>query len=1084
VTDNAYSFLPWLRTGLATKIGESPVVKQRATVPVKLVLSAEPVDGVDKVEPRTVGHDVQLYGPGDVIGIDPRAVSRTEPRDWITAFEPNYLAHIEFYHEDFPWRYSPAPQDAGRRVTPWLALIVLAASKEPQRGTPAPGDEFADGDQPGPLPYITIGDPAGTLQPPAELAAWAHVHVNGPLAGSVTADLDGDGQGPALDTFAAVLAANPDNACSRIVCPRHLRPRTGYHAFLVPAFESGRLAGLGEKIPDTLSATQPGWGPGTTSARSGQMPYYHRWYFATGDAGDFAHLVRLLKPRQADDNIARRDIDVHYSPGFKLPAIDDPKTKGILKLGGALRPDRAADDWDNWDLPPVTTSFPHPFQTALAKLVNLADDYLTTPPAAANTAALRPDGLPVPVDPIITPPLYGRWPALNSRLLTDRDGTDLVPDPHHRPWVQQLNLDPRHRVAANFAEQIFQARQEEFMTAAWEQVGDVVRANAKIRAAQLQCEVGRRLHEKHVAEPVTTPAGRALTLTAPVHPRVTRDDLEDPEQQVAVGYQVATSRVRAAAVSATMRRVARPGSRLMKALPFREPQDRHQLPERLDADPAHGGVTAAARKIRADAVVTEAWVTGQVTALAGHTPPPGRPAPPPPGTPAPQSPSGTLPDNPGFVLSTDIHAPAPPSTTPTGDAQNFKQALDALYDGWQGSFAAGPTRAVPTLGVARVTGHTLERLKSDSTVPASVSGTVDVPSRLGGQQPDTVLEVMAYPRIDLPMYEALRDTSVEEFVPNLGLVPPNTITLLLTDHAFIESFMVGLNHAMARELLWREYPTDQRGTPFRQFWDTHTVLPLPGESADARRERLYDIKPIDKWRDEHGRFTELGRNGNRPVDVSQDPADPRRQENLVLVVRGELLKKYPTAVVYAQQAAWKTGPDGKPDYRQKRLLREPPDPNHPEPIIRQPIYGAKVEPDLYLLGFALTEDEARGFREDLSPVGDGAGWYFVIKERPGDPRFGAEDDQLPDLTLWDDISWPDVDPSPSRGFVEIDAAPEVKLAGLPLDDANPAQRQEDLAMPQWSGSLSSADIAYILFRVPVLMAVHAQEMLPHDRRVH
>lgn len=37
---------------------------------------------------------------------------------------------------------------------------------------------------------------------------------------------------------------------------------------------------------------------------------------------------------------------------------------------------------------------------------------------------------------------------------------------------------------------------------------------------------------------------------------------------------------------------------------------------------------------------------------------------------------------------------------------------------------------------------------------------------------------------------------------------------------FGDSNLVGLNHEMARELLWSEYPTDQRGTYFRQFWDT------------------------------------------------------------------------------------------------------------------------------------------------------------------------------------------------------------------------------------------------------------------------
>ena len=39
-----------------------------------------------------------------------------------------------------------------------------------------------------------------------------------------------------------------------------------------------------------------------------------------------------------------------------------------------------------------------------------------------------------------------------------------------------------------------------------------------------------------------------------------------------------------------------------------------------------------------------------------------------------------------------------------------------------------------------------------------------------------------------------------------------------TNNRFIEAYLVGLNHEMARELLWREYPTDQRGTYFSSFW--------------------------------------------------------------------------------------------------------------------------------------------------------------------------------------------------------------------------------------------------------------------------
>ena len=44
--------------------------------------------------------------------IDRRAIVRMEPRPGITNFEPNYLPFVEFYDEDFPWRYTPAAPDA------------------------------------------------------------------------------------------------------------------------------------------------------------------------------------------------------------------------------------------------------------------------------------------------------------------------------------------------------------------------------------------------------------------------------------------------------------------------------------------------------------------------------------------------------------------------------------------------------------------------------------------------------------------------------------------------------------------------------------------------------------------------------------------------------------------------------------------------------------------------------------------------------------------------------------------------------------------------------------------------------------
>src|SRR5215467_4250638 len=164
-----YTFLPWLRQGLSNSITQdesAPNASLRATVDVQVTLRVESIGAAipDVPIPRAVG----LFGPGDVIGVERRAIVKTEPKDWITNFEPNYLAHIEFYDEDFPWRYTPAMPDTQRhRLRPWIMLIVMGEN------------EFEEGkDITGrPLPYIDVKDPS--VFPPAEqLWAWAHVHVN------------------------------------------------------------------------------------------------------------------------------------------------------------------------------------------------------------------------------------------------------------------------------------------------------------------------------------------------------------------------------------------------------------------------------------------------------------------------------------------------------------------------------------------------------------------------------------------------------------------------------------------------------------------------------------------------------------------------------------------------------------------------------------------------------------------------------------------------------------------------------------------------------------------------------------------
>ena len=106
-----YSFLPWLRQGISNNIikddGDTSV-KLRASINIKLTVSPTRVDGSTDVD-QFVENDIELYGPGDIVGIDAKAIIKTEPHNYITNFEPNYLPYIDFYEEDFPWRYTPAP---------------------------------------------------------------------------------------------------------------------------------------------------------------------------------------------------------------------------------------------------------------------------------------------------------------------------------------------------------------------------------------------------------------------------------------------------------------------------------------------------------------------------------------------------------------------------------------------------------------------------------------------------------------------------------------------------------------------------------------------------------------------------------------------------------------------------------------------------------------------------------------------------------------------------------------------------------------------------------------------------------------
>jgi hypothetical protein len=1124
-----YSFLPYLRQGIANNLQSSSGA--RATFTVKL-----DVHGDDKTTPVD-DKSVEIYGPGDVVGIDVRAVVKTDPHNWITNFESNYLAYIDFYDEDFPWRYSPVTP-SNKRLNPWIALVVLAEGEFDE------GPNLLDH----PLPFFKLKSAAtkdNFFPKIDQLWPWAHVHFNGDLAATdqtIVVD-DPAALSASLDKLQSALNLNPDLAYSRLMCPRKLKPRTAYHAFVIPAYESGRRAGVGKDAAEIAAAAlKIAW-----EAPDLEFPYYYRWAFNTGTVGDFEYLVRLLKPKVADSRVGRRVMDM-LQPGANLKWTEDPDDQlgGILRLGGALKvPKESLTDaeigktekFDKWAI----KKFPdlHPFQIQVAGFLNLADDYNLLSSQTANTNAKNDSNLQIDPnedsDPLITPPIYGRWHAMVERVYKDRNGNRID---NNYNWLNELNLDPRFRVPAHFGTRVVQDNQEDYMQAAWGQIGDILSANRQIRFGQFSIAAGMALYDKHFAAANKVDVSKTMLLTAPLQKRVMFNGLT-------VFQNVRQSPLPATMLSAPMRRIVRPRGRLMTRLqqnlsegsePLRleslvtKINDRELLPSPPKLmPPGLPTVDAVTQQLEPTGVpaflkdwlrkfpwlpylplalavllIISLLVLGASAAvlifglvIAGglvylwnvmrrwskdlHTADSLKAE-----NQTPQS-VDEMPRSSDFRLSApeENFTPTVGGATDNANALRFKDSLKDMYRLHQLVKADIPKAPPSTsLKLSAVADNILDQIRPEKTVPACAWQQIYFPIWIKDQLVDEgFVEAMAYPKINKPMYGDLKKISDELFLPNVNLIEHNSITLLETNQPFIESFMVGLNHEFARELLWREYPTDQRGSYFRQFWDVSSILKDPAladKPEDEQREPYYDITKLHEWR----RLSKLGDHDNR-----QKPGEPAKEE-VVLVIRGELLKKYPTAVVYAHKADWTKNEHNVIDVKEPRSLANPEegDKEKPDPrFVRTPLYSAKVDPDIYFFGFDLTVSEARGESEPQTPTLDNAGWFFVIKERPGEPRFGlditATDGSSQQLITWNDLDWGKVVPA-EEGVIDVLNLPQP--LSLPdshvFDDSTEGKGQaeqfkDDINIKKWDSSIDAANLAYILYQVPMMVCVHAAEML-------
>ncbi|MGH7552823.1 MAG: hypothetical protein ACREMQ_07315, partial [Longimicrobiales bacterium] len=744
---------------------------------------------------------LDLLGAGEVAGFDGRCVIRTWPRPDGFDAETHYFALIEFDQPDLPWRLTPARAESNDRLRPWLALVVVKEGEATV--TPARGD--------GMLPVLRVAS-ADSLPDLSQAWAWAHAQVSGESA--VTAD-----------RLAQLLQREPWRVTSRLICPRQLEPDTLYTACLVPALERGRLAGLRLSPTENVNGLRPAWSHGQGEA---VLPVLYHWRFRTGDAGDFEALVRKLEPRVLPSTVGIRDMDVS-DPGGALRGVSAHGAP--LGLEGALK--TATTQSTLWPPTPTRTRF----LDRLRDLLNLPAALLG---ALAATRA-------------VAPPLYGRWHAATNRL-----------EPAARPtWFNELNQDPRLRVAAGLGTQVVRQEQRSLMASAWRQVEGIRKANEELRLAQLARGIAERLYARHVR---TGDVEQILRVAAPVHARVKAsartvravlDESPVPSALLDAQFQRVTRPLGplgrrqnrpatttadklldrlntgslplapAPAPAATLPTAVRLGSSLAPApAPYRFANLRGLPPwfialalilvvvVLIALGPLAIGIVIAAAATAW--FFARPWVNEVLAAVRAavlrenaraeaearaRAVRAGRI------TPdllidSPQHPDFQLRPVPLTAQQIPLPVPVRPGVVDNADARLFRGLAAELFTQLEIQPAIAPVlheAALAELGVKLV-----DALDPRTTVATAVRARLKIDPSFHWDPQDPIEPVMKCPTFHRPMYEPLRDLGQDWLLPGLDQIPVDTVALVVTNQTFVEAYMVGLNHEMSRELLWNE----------------------------------------------------------------------------------------------------------------------------------------------------------------------------------------------------------------------------------------------------------------------------------------
>ena len=436
--------LPYLRKGLAKEITNSSKDGLRADFTVKADLLGNKAGAAEDTPPEaipTFTKEFSLAGPVDVRTVSELAVSEVVPADKSVGYSFGYMPYIEFYEEDFPWRYTP--KAASDKLEPWLMLL---ACKD---------DEFTLTKDNTGYRRVTF-DPKGEGFYPkvADFYKLAHVQVTMP----------DNAKSDTASQVASYVNENPDDGISRLFCVRPLEADCPYTMFLVPAFELGRRAGMGEPLAGA-GYQQLAWDDKSTKL---SFPVYYMWSFKTGGE-TFVQLARKQKfisdaEFKALPDGLKLDIQETGLKEYRLYAQTKDEDKILVDMPAALvkkgfDEDKLTEEVPKFKQMNKSGNNPVHMSDELRKL------QLMSPVFSENA------GLSETEDPWVVPPVYGA-----RHILAKQEDLD-----NEKLFLNKLNLRFRNRAAAGLGVSVVKRNQEVFVNRAWGMIDTINKLNQQIR---------------------------------------------------------------------------------------------------------------------------------------------------------------------------------------------------------------------------------------------------------------------------------------------------------------------------------------------------------------------------------------------------------------------------------------------------------------------------------------------------------------------------------------------------------------------------------------------------------------------------